>query len=209
MQAGINEAVELGASDFCLLSGPYEGESKKNESLDALEASLNELCAYANEREIKVSLEVFDRSVDKKCLIGPVADAKAIAQRVRRNHKNFGLVVDLSHIPLLAESPADALRPVADMLAHIHIGNCYCDRPDDPAYGDKHPRFGYPGSATDVPEITAFLNELFNVGYLKLDASERRPISFEIKPIGDEAPAVMIAGAKRKLANAWNRLVID
>ena len=135
MQAGINEAVELGAFDFCLLSGPYEGDIKRDESLDALEASLDELCGYASERQVRVSLEVFDRSVDKKCLIGPAADAKAIAQRVKKNHKDFGLVVDLSHIPLLHESPADALRPVADMLTHIHIGNCYCDRPDDPAYG--------------------------------------------------------------------------
>jgi len=209
MRDGIDEAVELGASDFCLLSGPYEGELKKTANLEALEESLDELCHYAKDRRVEVSLEVFDRNIDKKCLIGPADDAKEIARRVKRNHQNFGLVVDLSHIPLLGESPADALRPVADDLAHIHIGNCYFDRPDNPAYGDKHPRFGYPGGANDVPEITDFLKELFRVGYLKADASVRRAISFEIKPVGDELSGVMIAGAKRKLAEAWSHLTLD
>jgi len=209
MRSGIDEAVELGASDFCLLSGPYEGECKKAANLDALEESLDDLCHYAKDREIGVSLEVFDRNIDKKCLIGPAADAKEIARRLKRNHRNFGLVVDLSHIPLLGETPADALRPVADDISHVHIGNCYCDRPDNPAYGDKHPRFGYPGSVNDIPQITAFLKELFHVGYLKADASVRRAISFEIKPVGDESSGVMIAGAKRKLAEAWNRLTLD
>jgi sugar phosphate isomerase/epimerase len=206
MYASIDEAVELGASDFSLMSGPYEGAKNKAANFDALELSLNDICSYAADRGMEVALEVFDRDIDKKCLIGPAADAKEIAERVKAKHRNFGLIVDLSHIPLLGETPTDALRPVADHLARVHIGNCYCDRPDDPAYGDKHPRFGYPGSANDVPEIVAFLKELFHTGYLKPDGSERRAVSFEMKPAGDEPVGVMIAGAKRKLLEAWNQL---
>ena len=91
---------------------------------------------------------------------------------------------------------------------HIHIGNAYFKDRQDPAWGDNHPRFGYPGSANDVPEIVAYLRELFAIGYLRADGSRRGAVSFEIKPVGDEDAAVMIASAKRKLTEAWARLVI-
>ena len=169
----------------------------------ALVQSLDEICTYATDRGITVALEVFDRDIDKKCLIGPAADARELAERVKAKHPSFGLMVDLSHIPLLHESPAAALRPVADHIAHIHIGNAYMDDKTDPAYGDMHPRFGYPGSANDVPELVAFLNELFHIGYLKADRSHRATVSFEVKPVGAENPAVMIANSQRKLIEAW------
>jgi sugar phosphate isomerase/epimerase len=125
---------------------------------------------------------------------------------VKRAHQNFGLMVDLSHIPLLGESPAQALQPVREHVAHIHIGNAYFKDRQDPAWGDNHPRFGYPGSANDVPEIIAYLRELFLIGYLSVDGSRRGAVSFEIKPVGAEDPAVMIAAAKRKLLEAWSQL---
>ena len=117
-------------------------------------------------------------------------------------------MVDLSHIPLLDESPAQALQPVRDHIAHIHIGNAYMKDRQDPAWGDQHPRFGYPGSANDVPEIVAFLHELFAVGYLEADGTRRGAVSFEIKPVGDEDSTVMLAAAKRKLLEAWAKLMI-
>jgi sugar phosphate isomerase/epimerase len=107
---------------------------------------------------------------------------------------------------LLSESPAEALQPVQDHLVHIHIGNAYMDDQGDPAYGDMHPRFGYPGSANDVPEIVTFLNELFKIGYLKRDGSTRAAISFELKPVGAENPRTMIANGQRKLIEAWSQV---
>jgi sugar phosphate isomerase/epimerase len=203
MRAGIDEAEEMGITDFGLLSGPHPGDAQRDAAMAALVQSLDEICTYATDRGITVALEVFDRDIDKKCLIGPAADARELAERVKAKHPSFGLMVDLSHIPLLHESPAAALRPVADHIAHIHIGNAYMDDKTDPAYGDMHPRFGYPGSANDVPELVAFLNELFHIGYLKADRSHRATVSFEVKPVGAENPAVMIANSQRKLIEAW------
>ena len=208
MKAAVDEASEGGITDLALLSGAYPGEEKKADAMDLLERSLNDICSYAGEREMNIVLEVFDRDIDKKCLIGPAADAREIAERVCPSHTNFGLMVDLSHIPLLGETPAEALRPVADFLTHIHIGNCYMDDKNDPAYGDMHPRFGYPGSPNDVDEITAYLKELFEVGYLKNDGSARAAISFEVKPVGDEDSELVIANAKRKLNEAWIKLQV-
>ena len=206
MREGIDEAVELGATNFGLMSGPYKGHDGKAASMDALERSLIDVCRYAEDYNVEVALEPFDREIDKRCLIGPVADAKEIVERVKGHQQNFGLIVDLSHIPLLGESPQEALRPIASHLVHAHIGNCCLGPPNDPAFGDKHPRFGYPTGVNDVPEIVAFLEELFNVGYLVADGRERRTLSFEIKPVGDESSEAMIAGAKRKLREAWNCL---
>jgi sugar phosphate isomerase/epimerase len=206
MKAGLDEAAEMGITDFGLLSGPYPGAENEAAAMDALTASMNEVCAYASDRGISVALEVFDRAIDKKCLIGPADSAREIAERVKATHPSFGLMVDLSHIPLLSESPAEALQPVQDHLVHIHIGNAYMDDQGDPAYGDMHPRFGYPGSANDVPEIVTFLNELFKIGYLKRDGSTRAAISFELKPVGAENPRTMIANGQRKLIEAWSQV---
>ncbi len=204
----IDDATSFGLSDIGLLSGFFPGEEKKELGMDLLEKSLLDICDYASSKSANIVLEVFDQVVDKKCLIGSAAEAAEIASRITRQYKNFGLLVDLSHIPLLGESPSQALQPTKEFVKHIHIGNCYTANESDPAYGDNHPRFGYPGGANDVPEIVDFLKELFAIGYLKKDGSQPMPVSFEIKPVEDEDPELVISNSKRKLAEAWRRLDI-
>ena len=206
VKKGIDEAVSMGIEDVALLSGSDPGPARRAAAMDILERSLRELCAYGEASGTRIVLEVFDQSVDKCCLIGPAQDAREISARVKQEHDNFGLIVDLSHTPLLGESPADALRPVAQYLVHAHIGNCLLSDTSDPAYGDKHPRFGYPGSVNGVPEIIEYLKELFHIGYLKADRSSRASLSFEVKPVGAEDPDLVIANAKRYLNQAWSEL---
>ena len=207
MKAGLDEAAEIGLTEFILLSGWDVAPEKRPAAMDALEKSLSTLCAHAAGRGQNIVLEVFDREVDKKCLVGPAASAREIAERVKRAHRNFGLLVDLSHIVLIPETPVQALLPVKEHLVHVHIGNAYIGpNRSDPVWGDNHPRFGYPGGVNDVPEIVEFLRVLLQVGYLKTDGSSRGAVSFEIKPVGDEDPLLMLACAKRKLNEAWARL---
>lgn len=208
VKAAVDDAISLDIHDVGILSGKYPGEEDKTQAMDQLEKSLDEICEYAASRSANVVLEVFDQKIDKSCLIGPVADAREIASRITARHSNFGLMVDLSHIPLLGESPAEALQPVQEFVRHIHIGNCYMQDKSDPAYGDLHPRFGYPNGENDVPEIVAFLKELFAIGYLKKDASSRGAVSFEVKPVGDENPDLVVANSKRKLEEAWRQLTL-
>jgi len=206
LKLGIDEAAELGMRDYVVLSGWDVAPAQRPQAMAALETSLVELCAYAEPKGLTVILEVFDRDIDKKCLIGPAAAVDEIARRVKQSRRNFGVLVDLSHIPLLGESPDQALRPVKDHLLHAHIGNCYFKDRSDPAWGDVHPRFGYPGGANDAKEIAAFLKTLFEIGYLKADGSARGAVSFEMKPLGGEDPELMLAAAKRKLNEAWQML---
>jgi sugar phosphate isomerase/epimerase len=204
LKEGIDEAYEMGAVGFAFLSGKYE-EATKEKSYKALINSTKEICAYVKSKgDMKVALEVFDYDIDKKSLIGPAPLALRYAKEIREEFDNFGLMVDLSHIPLIHETIEDSLLPVKDYIIHAHIGNCVVKSPDMPGYGDLHPRFGFPNGENDVEEVIAYLKVLFDIGYL---GEGKRPIvSFEVKPFGDEDPDVVIANAKRTLNEAWARL---
>ncbi|WP_439583539.1 sugar phosphate isomerase/epimerase family protein [Dyadobacter bucti] len=204
LKEGIDEAYEVGAVAFAFLSGRYE-EATKEESYQALVKSTKEICAYAKSKGgMRISLEVFDYDVDKKSLIGPADLALRYAKEIREEHDHFGLMVDLSHIPLIHETIEESLLPVKDYIVHAHIGNCVVKSPDLPAYGDVHPRFGFPNGENDVQEVVDYLKVLLDIGYLN---TENPPIvSFEIKPFGDEDADIVIANAKRTLNEAWARV---
>ena len=202
LKAGIDEADEMGAKGISYLSGKYE-EATKEQSYRALVQSTWELCEYAAPKGIIVELEVFDYDVDKCSLIGPVTLAKRFAEEIRAKHANFGLIVDLSHLPLIRETAEEAILPVKEYITHAHIGNAVVI-PGLDAYGDMHPRFGFPNSANDVPELAEFLKILWDIGFL--NAENPPVVSFEVKPWGDEDSDMVIANAKRTLNAAWAQL---
>jgi sugar phosphate isomerase/epimerase len=202
-KACVDEACEMGAVGVAFLSGADPGEARRKEATDILLDSLNHLCAFAaNQGNIKVVLETFDRDIDKKALIGPNSEGAALSARVRQNHKNFGLMLDLSHFPLQHETPREALYAAKDHLVHAHMGNCMMQDPNIAGYGDQHPRFGISGGENGVPQLAEYLRTLLEVGYL----NKKNPqiLSFEVKPLGDETSGIVIANAKRALREAWD-----
>jgi len=204
LKEGIDEAYELGAVGFGFLSGKYD-PNRLEEAYQTLLKSTNEICEYAEKKgNMKIAHEVFDYDIDKKSLVGPVDLAKRYAKDVRKHHDNFGLMVDLSHLPLLRESARESLVPVKEYIIHAHMGNAVVKSPELPAYGDAHPRFGFPNAANEVEELVEYLRVLIEIGYL----SEKQPriLSFEVKPFGDEDPDVVVANAKRVLNQAWARV---
>lgn len=201
MKEGIDEAIEMDAVGFGFLSGRYAEETKE-ESYQQLVKSTREICAYAKSKgDIKIAHEVFDFDIDKCSLIGPVEIAKRYAEEICAEFDNFGLMVDLSHLPILHESARQSLIPVKDYIIHAHMGNCMMRDKQDPAYGDAHPRFGYPGGENDVEELVEYIKVLLEIGYLNPD--NRRFLSFEVKPVGDEDSDIVVANAKRVLNLAW------
>ena len=204
LKEGIDEAYEIGATGFAFLSGKYE-EATKEESYQALVKSTKEICSYVKSKgNMKVALEVFDYDVDKKSLIGPADLAFRYAKEIREEHDHFGLMVDLSHIPLIHETIEESLLPVKDYIIQAHIGNCVVRSADMAGYGDLHPRFGFPNGENDVDEVVEYLRVLLQIGFL----NDKKPpiVSFEIKPFGDEDPDIVIANAKRTLNEAWARV---
>lgn len=203
LKEGIDQAVELGCKGFGFLSGKYE-EATKEESFQALVKSTVEICQYAKAKgNLPVNLEVFDYDIDKSSLIGPAPLAARYAEEVGKQVDNFGLMVDLSHVPILHETIRENLIPVAQYVKHAHIGNAV-NMPGADAHGDQHPRFGFPNSANGVDELADYLKALFEIGYLNDDGP--KIVSFEVKPFGDEDPEMVIANAKRYLNAAWAKL---
>ncbi|MDH7499988.1 MAG: sugar phosphate isomerase/epimerase family protein [candidate division NC10 bacterium] len=201
----VDEAASVGAQAVAVLSGPDPGPAHREQGLAQLIRSLKEICEYARGHgDPAVILETFDAEIDKCCLIGPSSDALRVAKEVKASFPKFGLMVDLSHLPLQRETPQQALGILKDYLAHVHIGNCVMKDKSHPAYGDLHPAFGCPGGEVDVPQLTSFLKALFEVGYL---GEGRRPVvAFEVKPMPGESSEAVISGAKRTLLEAWARL---
>lgn len=200
----LDEAYEMGAGGFAFLSGKYEA-GKEEEAFDALLKSTRELCSYAKSKgNIRIAHEIFDYDIDKKSLVGPAYLAERYAREICAEFDNFGLMVDLSHLPLLRESAEEAIMPIKDYIVHAHMGNCVVKDPALPGYGDLHPRFGFPGSENDVDELAEYLRVLLEVGFLN---KENPPIvSFEVKPFGEEDPELVIANAKRVLNMAWAKV---
>ena len=202
VKGGIDQAYEVGAEKLGFLSG-VKPETQVDLALQLLVDSIKELSVYAKSKgDLVLSLETFDDETDKKCLIGPNKLAVEVAKEVRKQDPTFGLMVDLSHLPMQRETPFEALRVVRDYINHAHIGNCYMKDPKDPAYGDQHPRFGYPGSENDVEELAEFLRALLEIGYI--GEGNKNVVAFEVKPVGNETSDVVIAQSKRTLIDAWS-----
>jgi len=207
----VDEAYELGASIMAVLSGPDPGEADRGSATEGLVDSLKQLCADAQQKAgetmLAISLENFDRTVDKKLLIGPTREAAEVARAVYSEYSNVGLTIDLSHQPLLRENAHDMVLAAIDYLIHVHVGNCVVGDSSHPAYGDRHPRFGVRGGANGVEELKRFLEALIYAGYFRRSTPTIRPVvSFEVQPLGEETSELVIANAKRTLLQAWARL---
>ncbi|MGB4670530.1 MAG: TIM barrel protein [Bacillota bacterium] len=218
----IEEAFELGASNFALVSGKDPGTSNglkaRREAMRSLVRSLDEICQYASERaaeigvgELNIFLEMFDRLDEPGCknmLIGPTTDAIEVIQELRNVYRrnNLWLMYDLSHMLLMKDSSFDGedpfvLRKLAPYLGHIHIGTCVLDK-EDPLYGDTHPRLDYPNSAVTKELLAEFVKELQAIRYSK-------GIGFEIAPYGDDQSDAIVRTAKSYLDEARDRYDVN
>ena len=102
--ACIDEAAEVGAGAVAVLSGVDPGQ-RREDAFKLLVQSVLELCSYAKAKGIRFILESFDSKYDKKCLIGPAKDALTLCKAVRKVYPTFGIMVDLSHLPIQDETP--------------------------------------------------------------------------------------------------------
>lgn len=199
----IDEAEALGAGGIAFLSGKWK-EDTKEESYCQLLKTTKRLCSYAGSKGMYVELEVFDFDIAKASLIGPAPLAARFAAEMREYCNNFGLLIDLSHIPMCRESSRFVVQTLWPYLTHFHIGNTVISSPSDEGYGDEHQRFGFPNGSNDVPELLEFLRVLKQEGFFR--ENDPLVLSFEVKPWKDEDPDVVVANAKRVLNRAWAML---
>lgn len=195
----IDEAELLGAKGIAFLSGKWSKDTKE-QAYQQLLKTTRALCSYAAAKEMMVELEVFDFDMDKASLIGPAPYAAKFAADMRSTHNNFGLIVDLSHFPTTYETSKFVIQTLRPYITHLHIGNAVVKKGCE-AYGDQHPRFGYPNSANDVPELLDFFKVLKEEGFFTPETPY--VLSFEVKPWGDEDADIILANTKRVINRAW------
>lgn len=197
---GVDESVALGSPTVGMLAGHWT-EDTREVCLAQLEKTVLALCRYAQTKGLRVELEVFDHDIAKKSLLGPAPLAARFAARVRTVCPNFGLMADLSHFPMTYETSEQVIPILRPYLTHFHIGNTVCLDPSTEAYGDEHPRFGFPNSSNDIPQVLDFLRVLKANGFFC--PQNPYPLTFEIKPWNGEDVDIVIANAKRTLQRAW------
>jgi sugar phosphate isomerase/epimerase len=210
----VDQAYELGARILMVMSGPDPAEAEREAARERFVDSLKQLCQYAGEGAeeylLAVSVENFDRNIDKRCLIGPTRDAANVIEAVRSEFSNCGLTLDLSHQPLLSETISDMIIDGADNLIHTHFGNCVMRDPENPLYGDQHPPFGIPGGENGIEELRLFLEALIYSGFFAKSVPTSMPVlSMEIKPRPGESSELVMANGKRALKYAWAQLSQD
>ncbi|MBH1939494.1 TIM barrel protein [Mobilitalea sibirica] len=195
----IDEAEYLGAKGIAFLAGKWEEQTKDKAYEQLLTTTIN-VCNYAATKNMSVNLEVFDFDMDKAALIGPAPYAAKFAADVRSICKNFGLMVDLSHFPTTYETSKFVIQTLKPYITHFHIGNAVVKQGCD-AYGDKHPRFGYPNSANDTPELLEFFRVLKEEGFFRAD--NPYVLSLEVTLREGEDGDIVLANTKRVINRAW------
>lgn len=195
----LDEAEMLGAQGIAFLAGKWSRE-RQEEAYQQLLKTTRAVCERAKEKRMFVELEVFDYDMDKAALIGPAPLAARFAADMRMDFNCFGLLVDLSHFPTTYETSEFVIRTLRPYITHFHIGNAVV-RTGCAAYGDQHPRFGFPNSANDTLELLRFLRTLKQEGFF--NAEEPYVLSMEVKPWQDEDAEIILANTKRVLNRAW------
>lgn len=197
----LDQAVELGAKYIAVYSGKCPDPDRRTAQKRALARSLGEICDAAGKKKVTVLLEAFDTRANppefpkafKGATVGTCQDSAEVADMVvnERGRKNFGLMIDMSHMVQMGETPAD-LDAVAPFLGWFHVANCVLNAANKDAavrYGDLHPRFTTADSEVDMRVLIDYCCKLIEIDYAG-------PIGFEVRPVGSEVQENVIAGTK-------------
>jgi len=193
----VRTAASRGARLVAFCTGPDPGPEDREAAKDALVRSIAEVAPEARRLGVTLALETFDRDWDRRRLLGPLREAVEVAEEVRGEHPNFGLLWDLSHAPMLNERPSD-LRAAREYLVHVHIG-CAKRLPDG-RLADTHPGFYRPGAVNGVEEVAELLRTLLEIGY-------RGAVGFEVRPEEGQSWREPVEAAKGVLYTAFARVV--
>ncbi len=204
----IDEAYRIGARIMDLNPGKDPGPDLRSKARAAAIESLSVLCEYAQETAtdyvLPLSMENFDREVDKKFYLGPTSETIEIVAEVRKRAPNMGITPDIAHLMIMGEDPAASVKAAGEMIFHAHLANYIIADKSDPRWGDNHPPFWVGGSEVFAAHMAAYLAALHEIGYFDSGESEyrRRLVTFEIRPGPEEPSPTVMAGSMRVLKRA-------
>jgi sugar phosphate isomerase/epimerase len=155
------------------------------------------LCEKADGCGVNLLIETFDRTLDKKLLIGPMEEAVRIVTEVRKDYDNIGVLWDLSHGPLIGEKP-DVLSKAGELLEHIHIG-C-AERAGNGGLLDHHPGFYTKNAVNTSDDVADLLKVLSDLDYFGF-------VGFEVKPQDFQTSQEVISTAKSVLIEGFQKAI--
>lgn len=197
-------AAEMGAKGFVFASGADVSASKRSVARENFRNLCKWLCSELAGHGITALLEPFDREFDKKFLYGPTSECMELINSLTSEVKNFGIELDIAHLPLMGESFKTAFASVAPKLKRIHIGNCVMKNPSSKWHGDMHPPVGFAGGEIDIPELTEVLRLALEIGYL--DKLKRGALVLEMRSFPDKTVEETIRDSIKRLEYAWKLL---
>jgi sugar phosphate isomerase/epimerase len=203
MKREIGMALECGANKIIFGSGPDfpkdRDEAKKRFADFIFEAF------RAVPQDTLLAMEPTDRDLDKFFLFGPFDESAQFSEEIRKQGvKNFSLLVDMGHIPLLDVSLEKALDQAGGNIGHIHLGNCIVKDKQHPFYGDKHVPWGFPGGEYDGADAGRFIRKLDQIGYF--DSKGKNTVSFEMQPYEELGPEKSADKFIEIFTTAWNSI---
>ncbi len=195
-------AIEIGSVYFMQSTGADPGPSNRAQAFEQLGFYIAELDRHIRRKsDMPFLIELMDRDTDKRSLCGPTAEVVQFLDRLSPTVPGIGLVVDISHIPLMNETFEHTIKTSLPYMRHIHLGNCILKDRSHLWWGDKHPPLGMAGSEVDTPQIAEVLQLLWDTGYLN---HEKRPvISLEIRAFPGKSVEETISDNLNRLYSAW------
>ena len=197
----VGQAAAIGATGFIFASGGPAPDEATPAHRETFADFCRWLCGQLKPHGITALLEPFDTTIDKKFLYGPTAECMALIESLKPDVDNFGIELDMAHLPLMSETFGGAIQTVAPALKRVHLGNCVLKDTSHPRYGDTHPPIGFPGGEIDVPETAEILHHLHDVGFLNKD--DRGDLLVEMTPWPGKSVEETVADTMSRLEKAW------
>lgn len=180
----IEYGLEAGSKKFVFASGPDDTYDHKG-AIERYSEFVEKVLEQVPE-DCVMCLEPTDWNVDKCFLLGRLDETVDFIKKVNSyGYINFGMLLDMGHIPIMHETLDSAINKAKDVLNHIHLGNAVIKCKDDPLYGDKHPSWNYPQGEYSDDDGIYFIKRLTEMGYT---ARENATISFEMRPYDGMTP---------------------
>lgn len=204
MEDFINQAAAIGATGFIFAAGGPPANQATTAHHHAFANFCRWLCERLAPHGIDALLEPFDFDFDKCFLHGPIDRTLELIEEVAADFPNFGLELDMAHLPLMREPFVSAIERSASWLKRVHLGNCVMRDETDPFYGDRHPPIGYPGGEIDGPELDKILTTLIDVGFLQ--SANRGDLVIEINPFPGRSVDESVSDNLNRVEASWARV---
>ncbi len=200
----VRQAAAIGATGFIFASGGPPPPEATAAHQAAFADFCRWLCRQLQPHGITAMLEPFDTTIDKRFLYGPTHECVRLLESLRPDVDNFGIELDVAHVPLMGETFAQAIHTTAPYLRRVHLGNCVLRDKQHPRYGDTHPPIGYEAGEIDVPELVEILRLLREIGFLNKE--RRGDLILEVTPWPGKTEEETVADNWQRLDEAWGQV---